>query len=34
MAFEPPPKLEGAEGDIPDPILNVLKANIFADADV
>jgi hypothetical protein len=34
MAFEQPPELEGSEVYIPDPIVNVLKATIFADADV
>jgi hypothetical protein len=34
MAFEQPPELEGSEVHSPDPIVNFLKANIFADADV
>jgi len=34
MAFAQPPTFEGSEGHIPDPIVNFLKANIFADADV
>jgi hypothetical protein len=34
VSFEQPPELEGSEVHIPDPIVNVLKANIGADADV
>jgi hypothetical protein len=34
MAFEPPPEREGSAVHMPDPLVNVLKANLFADADV
>jgi hypothetical protein len=34
MAFEQPPELAGAEVDVPDAIIDLLKADIFADADV
>jgi hypothetical protein len=37
MAFEPSPELEGAEGDVPDPIIDVLEADIApgaSDGDV
>jgi hypothetical protein len=34
MAFAQPTELKGAEVHIPDPIVNFLKSDIFADADV
>jgi hypothetical protein len=34
VAFEQSPACEGAEGDIPDPIVNFFEADIFAKADV
>jgi hypothetical protein len=34
MTFEQPTEFKGSEVHIPDPIINFLKADIGADADV
>jgi hypothetical protein len=34
MAFEQSPKFEGAEVDIPDAMIDFLKADICADAEM
>jgi hypothetical protein len=34
VSFEEPAEFEGAEGDMPDAIVNLLEADIFANAGV